>query len=216
MRATDKSRTEALSDGIFAVAITLLVLQITVPQLPAGAANRDLVRSLLDQWPSFVAFLISFTTTFVLWVNHHGLFYLVRGVDRPFLFANGFVVMLVTFVPFPTAVLAHYLEGEAANAAAAFYCGTYVMINAGYNLLWHTAAHRRLVRPDIPQDRVKKIRLAYHAGFFVYLTATVAAWFSAWVGVAICCSLWPVWSLLHYGAAGDGKTQGREPGDRPE
>ncbi len=131
------ARLAAFSDGVFAVAMTLLVIDLKVPPPPPGAANHQL----WGIWPSFLAFVMSFVATLIMWVNHHGLFGLIQGVDARLLFANGLLLLLVTCVPFPTAVLAAHLNRETANTAAALYCGTYVVINLAYNLPWHTATH---------------------------------------------------------------------------
>ena len=180
-RKKEMARVEAFSDGVFAIAITLLVLEIKVPHLDEGASGRDLLAALLNLWPSFVAFLGSFSAILVMWVNHHGLFRLINCVDSRFLFANGLLLMLVTFVPFPTAVLAEYLNRQGANAAVAFYCGTFVLINTAYNLLWYTAAvHRRLIKEDVPQKHVIKIRKAYQMAFPIY---TGAMLFSIWSAI---------------------------------
>ena len=100
------TRVEAFSDGVFAIAITLLILEIKVPH---GIDHGELWAGLRALWPSFVAFFLSFFVILIMWVNHHELLRLVRGVGYPFFFANGFVLLTVTFVPFPTAVLAEYL-----------------------------------------------------------------------------------------------------------
>src|SRR5205823_8450239 len=104
--AEGTARVEAFSDGVFAIAITLLILEIRVP--PAGGAG-GLWAGLLALWPSYVAFLVSFFVVLVMWVNHHELMRLVRVVTYPLLFANGLLLLTVTFVPFPTAVLAQHL-----------------------------------------------------------------------------------------------------------
>ncbi|MGI8744989.1 MAG: TMEM175 family protein [Bryobacteraceae bacterium] len=121
LEKTDTSRLEAFSDGVFAVAITLLILEIKVPQLNhATAGSADLIRALLAQWPSLLAFVISFTSILTMWVNHHEMFGVITQVSRGVLFANGLLLLLITFVPFPTAVLAAYLTHEPARGAAAF------------------------------------------------------------------------------------------------
>ena len=105
----ETSRVEAFSDGVFAIAITLLILEIKVPHL---------LHALLAEWPSLLAFVLSFSAVLVMWINHHGLFNLMQTIDRRSLVANGLLLLLVTFVPFPTAVLAAYIDQEAAHAAA--------------------------------------------------------------------------------------------------
>jgi uncharacterized membrane protein len=103
-------RVEAFSDGVFAIAITLLILEIRAPH---AGLEGGLWAGLLTLWPSYVAFLLSFFVILIMWVNHHELMRLVRAVNYPFLFANGLVLLTVTFVPFPTAVLAERHGGGA-------------------------------------------------------------------------------------------------------
>jgi uncharacterized membrane protein len=189
---------EAFSDGVFAIAITLLIIDIKVPHLPPEAANRELWAALLGLWPSLLALVMSFASILIMWVNHHGLFGRVQGVDAPFLFANGFLLLLITFVPFPTAVLAEYLDREAANTAAALYCGTYVLINIAYNLLWHTATHHRLVRVQVPAAHIRKIRTAYRLTLPIYVVAAALALFHAFAGLVVCSVVWGVWAFLNY------------------
>src|SRR5438093_4481800 len=132
--AESTTRLEAFSDGVFAIAITLLVLEIRVPHPETAAAAGHLWAGLAALWPSYLAFLFSFFVILVMWVNHHELMRLVRAVDYPLLFANGLVLLLVTFVPFPTAVLAQHLATSEATAAVAFYCGTFFLISLGLAL----------------------------------------------------------------------------------
>ena len=201
-KATD--RVEAFSDGIFSVAITLLILEFKVPELPDAAGNADLLAALSGLWPSALALVISFFTVLIMWVNHHGFFELLADVDPRLLFANGFLLLMITVVPFPTAVLARYVKSQSANAAAAVYCGTYVAINVGYNLLWYAAAHnRRLIKPEIPDAHLRKIRNAYLLAFPVYVSAVAVSFLTAYAGLAICMALWVLWARLRYAPEGD-------------
>jgi TMEM175 potassium channel family protein len=135
-----------LSDGGFAVAITLLVLDlIKVPQAPEGQtfSAAALAAILGRQWPAYATFLISFATILI--------FQWVQKSDPVLMFANGFLLLLVTLVPFPTALLGDYLREPAAPTAAAMYAGLFVIISIAFILLWWTAAYRRpLLRPGIP------------------------------------------------------------------
>jgi uncharacterized membrane protein len=198
MGEKETGRLEAFSDGVFAIAITLLIIEIKVPHLPPEAANRELWAAPLGLWPSFLALVMSFASILIMRVNHHGLFGLVQGVDAPFLFANGFLLLLITFVPFPTAVLAEYPDGEAANTAVALYCGTYVLINIAYNLLWHTAIHHRLVRAQAPEAHIRKLRTAYRLTLPIYVVTTGLAFVHAFAGLAVCSAVWGVWAFLNY------------------
>jgi uncharacterized membrane protein len=197
-----KGRIEAFSDGVFAIALTLLILEIRPPQLDAGADGGQFFSAILGLWPSFLAFVLSFFVVLVMWVNHHELFALARGVDHPFLFANGFLLLMVTFVPFPTAVLARFLGTGAAEGAAAFYCGTFFVIAIAYNLLFLSIAHhRRLVRPDVGDDELARVRRAYYLGVLVYGASVGLALWNAAAGLGLCISLWLLWVRLNYGGA---------------
>src|ERR1700761_2870287 len=112
----ETGRLEAFSDGVFAIAITLLVLELKVPHLATGEepTSAGLRFSLLRQWPSYLALFTSFFTVLIMWVHHHTIFKLVRKADARLLFANGFLLLLVSVVPFPTAVVAEYLATPAA------------------------------------------------------------------------------------------------------
>jgi uncharacterized membrane protein len=194
----DTGRVEAFSDGVFAIAITLLVLQLKVPPLDQVADRRALGNALLHLWPSFAAFLTSFSAILIMWMNHHGVFRMVRKVSGPFLVANGFLLLTVTFVPFPTAVLASHVLGPSSTTAAAFYCGTYVLVNIGYNALWGAATRGGLLKPGVPETHVRKIRRAYRVGFFVYVAATGLAFWNAHAGLALATALWLLWGVLEY------------------
>src|SRR5438093_6372658 len=157
------TRVEAFSDGVFAIAITLLILEIRLPEPGTPGAVGSLWAHLAALWPSYLAFTISFFVILIMWVNHHELMRLVRSVDYPFLFANGFVLLLVTFVPFPTAVLAEYLATPEAAPAVTFYCGTFVLISLTWGWLFLTIVRRRLLHADVHSATVARIRRAYAA-----------------------------------------------------
>ena len=195
---SETGRVEAFSDGVFAIAITLLVLELKVPPANQSLDKRALVNVLLRLWPSFVAFLTSFSAILIMWMNHHGVFRMVKRVNGPFLIANGFLLLTVTFVPFPTAVLASHIQGPSSTIAAAFYCGTYVLVNIGYNALWITAIRGQLLKPGVSESHIRKIRRAYLVGFVVYVTATGLALWNAHIGLALSTALWLLWGILEY------------------
>jgi len=200
----ETARVEAFSDGVFAIAITLLVLEFKVPHLASGARDGDLFRSLLALWPSMVAFLGSFAAILIMWINHHGLFRLVHRIDTPFLYANGFLLLMVTFVPFPTAVLAQYLGQGSERAAAVFYVGTFVVTGIAFNVFWWTAVRRRVLKSSVTAEHIGKIRSAYRFGLAIYVASTLVAFWSAPLGLAMCISLWIYWTVLDYRAGGSG------------
>jgi len=189
------TRVEAFSDGVFAIAITLLILEIRVPH--AGAPG-GLWAGLLALWPSYLAFLLSFFVILIMWVNHHELMRLVREVKYPFLFANGAVLLTVTFVPFPTAVLAEHLAAGDARAAVAFYCGTFVVNSLAWGLLLWSILRDRLLHHEVTPDSILRIRRAYMAGPLVYLIATLLALVQPALGLILNASLWLLWVRLCY------------------
>jgi uncharacterized membrane protein len=196
-KATD--RVEAFSDGIFSVAITLLIMEFKVPDLPDTAGNADLLSALSGLWPSALALVSSFCTVLIMWINHHGYFELLNDVDPRLFFANGFLLLMITVVPFPTAALARYINSQSANVAAALYCGTYVAVNVGYNLLWYSAAHnRRLIKPEVSDAHLRKLRNAYLLTFPAYVSAVAVSFLTAHGGLAICMALWVLWARLRY------------------
>jgi len=197
----ETGRVEAFSDGVFAIAITLLILEIRVPEIAEEAGNGRLGAALLHLWPSFLAFVFSFFVILVMWINHHEFMRWVRAVDYPFLFSNGLVLLMVTFVPFPTAVVARHLGTGAANAAVAFYCGTFVLVSVAYQALFLSVAYRRrLVRAEVPDEAIARVRRAYRMGPVVYGLSTLLALWSATLGLLLCASLWILWTRLCYHA----------------
>jgi len=129
-------RLEALSDGVFAIAITLLVLDLAVPAR-TPVRNGGLGSALAHQWPSYFAYLVSFLVIGIIWVNHHTMFSKVGLVDRPVLFANLALLLVVSALPFPTRLLAEYLTaGSDSHTAAAVYSSTMLVMGLAYSVLW--------------------------------------------------------------------------------
>jgi uncharacterized membrane protein len=196
MGEKETARMEAFSDSVFAVAITLLVLDLKVPRLGADSSSEALLRALLAQGPSYLAFVTSFATILIVWVNHHGIFTLVHRTSVPFLFANGFLLLLVTLVPFPTALVSEYLGGPGESLAVAIYSATFLLMDMAFNLLWYTASKgRSLLRAGLPDQALRKITKYYSMGFPIYLLATGLAFVNANISLGICTALWIFWAL---------------------
>lgn len=185
----ETGRVEAFSDGVIAIAITLLILEIKVPKI-ADTASVGLWAKLLDLWPSFLAFAMSFGTILVMWVNHHRIFRLVRTTDYPFLYWNGFLLLTITFVPFPTAVLAEHLACAEATTAAAFYAGTMVAIACAYNGVWrHLGRHPGLLLNSADPEEIAAISRQYRFGPLFYVFAFGLAFVSVAASIATCLAL---------------------------
>src|SRR3954464_12167201 len=127
---------EAFSDGVFAIAATLLVLEFTVS---SGPTAPPLGSQLLHLWPSYLAYVTSFVTIGIIWMNHHTVVGCMRGVDRTLLFLNLLLLMTVAFLPFPTRLVADYLNEPDERYAVFAYAATFVVMSIVYNALWRYA-----------------------------------------------------------------------------
>lgn len=195
----ETTRLEAFSDGVFGVAITLLVLDLKVPPLQSGdivATSAALGRELAMQWPAYLSFVTSFFTVLVMWVHHHALLRLVRMTDGPLMFANGLLLMLITSVPFATAILAKYLMTPAAKMAAIFYSGTFVLIAVAFVLVLLAAGRKKVLMPNVTDAQVSAFCRSYRYGPLNYLAAMIAAAFNVWISLAICTLLWVYWATM--------------------
>jgi len=172
---TETARVEAFSDGVFAVAITLLILEIKVP-----GYDGDLGAKLLLQWPSYLAFVTSFAFIGVMWINHHRLFNHIRKSDDTLLILNLALMFSVCIVPFTTALLAAHLGHPGARTAVVVYDAAYLGVGLFFNLLWRYAASRdgHLLAPDADRAAADKITQQYNYGPTAYLIAVALAWVS--------------------------------------
>jgi uncharacterized membrane protein len=180
--AEGTSRTEAYSDGVFAIACTLLILEI---RLPDAGREGPLWADLMALWPSYFAFALSFFVILVTWIVHCDLMRLIRATTHPVLLANGCALIYVTFIPFPTAVLAAHLAGPEASMAVAFYCGTFVLGSAAFNLLVEAIARGQLCRPEVDAQAISRIRRGFRITFLIYLAATAIALVAPYVALAL-------------------------------
>jgi uncharacterized membrane protein len=170
-----KARTEAFSDGVFAVAATLLVFSLQAPVVRSG----QLAQALLSEWPSYAAYAISFGTILVIWVNHHAVLDSIAHFDRSLLFLNGLLLLTVAAIPFPTGLLAHYLQaGHDQNAAAVAYGVTMSFMALAFTLINVYARRRRLV--TVPYSFVGSA-----LGQLMYPLGTLVSIFSAQLGLVI-------------------------------
>jgi uncharacterized membrane protein len=172
-----KNRLEAFADGVFAIAATLLVIEIHLQ-------GDDVGQGLLDLWPSYFAYALSFLSIGIMWVNHHVVLSFIREADRTFLFINLLLLMAIAFVPFPTAVYAEHLGEEGAREAALAYGLTFTVIAIFFQLFWQYA-YRRLLRPDADRREVTGINRSYLPGVPMYATATLVALVSATAALAL-------------------------------
>jgi len=190
VRASDRrrgpERLEAFSDGVLAIAITLLVLEIRVPPAEDLADPAKLVAALGALWPSYLGYVISFVTIGIIWANHHNLFRIVDRVSHGLILANLLLLLTVGFLPFPTALLAATLETPSAQIGVLVYAGTFVVVAIAFNVLWYEIRTRPgVMRADVEPWSVAAISRSYRLGPPGYLVAFVAALISPMLGMIV-------------------------------
>jgi uncharacterized membrane protein len=180
----DTARLEAFSDGVFAIAITLLILEIDVPEFEEG---RSLWRALADLWPSYFGYAVSFLVIGIMWVNHHNVFRIVRLIDHWILVFNLLLLCCVAFIPFPTAVLAAHIDQPDESTAVVFYAASFVITAIAFNLQWRYATKRApwLLEPDADPRVIASITRRYVVGPFIYLVAAIVGWFFPTAGLVL-------------------------------
>jgi uncharacterized membrane protein len=181
-----KGRTEAFSDGVLAVAITLLVLDLHVYATGHGSVAHQLAQT----WPSFAAYLVSFFVIGVIWVNHHALFALVDRVDRVLLFQNLVLLMFVTTLPFTTSTLAEFIRDDSADArwAVLLYGISNIGMALGFTAMLSRMVHHNLLTRPVPADVARRAVRRFGLGTVAYPAAT---------GLGL---LWPPAILIAIGA----------------
>ena len=179
-------RTEAFSDGVFSIAATLLVLDLKVP-----AANGDLLSALAHLWPAYASYAVSFVTIGIIWMNHHTIFAHLRRVDRPLQVLNLVLLLLVALIPFPTSILATYLEsGHDQAAAGAIYGLVMTGMGVSFGSLWmYVLGHDALRTTTIPVARKRALLLRFAVGTPIYATGIALAFVSAKLSLLIYAAL---------------------------
>jgi len=192
----DTSRIEAFSDGIFCVAITLLAIEIGV-ETKVDETNNGLAQSLVHLWPKYLAYMISFVNVLLAWIGHHGLFKNLRNTNNFVMISNGFLLMLVALVPFPTKTLGLFLLTGAFKTAVVFYTGYFVLISIAFRLLWYAATrNKELLLHDISQAQIKNITRNENIGLICNCVILVTSFFSPWIALALSFVMWVYWIVF--------------------
>jgi uncharacterized membrane protein len=197
------NRLEAFSDGVFAIAITLLVLELHVP--PPGSG--ELGHELLQEWPSYVAYIITFITIGIIWINHHAAFSRLRSVDHSILMWNLLLLLTVSVLPFTTALMAAYLkEGSGERLAAGIYGASFlvmggVFVGANRQIL---LKRPQLLKEPIPPEKARRLLYFAALGQIPYVLAVALAIVSPYVTLAI-CALTAVYYSLPIASRGAGR-----------
>ena len=177
------ARLETFADGVFAIAATLLILNVEVPDL----GDHSLSYELLRLWPAYIGYVVSFVTIGIIWVNHHTVLDQLHSTDRTFLFINVFFLLCIAFIPFPTRLLATYVRTDDGQAAAVLYGITLTTTAVFFNLMWRYAigAGGRLLRADADRRVVDGITRSFRPGVAMYAGATIVGFFQAEVSAAL-------------------------------
>ena len=170
------ARLETFADGVFAIAATLLILNVDA-QVTSGVGN--LGDRLIHIWPSYLAYAVSFVTIGIMWVNHHWVMSQIDHTDRRFLFANIGLLLCIAFVPFPTRLVAEHIRGAGAESAALAFGLTMTVTAIFFNAVWLYASRgRRLLRADADRRVVAGITRTYLPGPWIYFGAALVAFVS--------------------------------------
>jgi len=178
----EMGRVEAFSDGVMAIAVTLLVLGLTVPAI---GSEQSLASNLAHSWPEYFSYIVSFLVIGIVWMNHHRMFSLLVQVDRTLIFLNLFLLLWVVALPFTTSLVATYLlHGFDGSVAVAAYSAVSFMMAVGFTAIWSYATRpgSELLGPDVDPIALRSRTRGFYAGLVVYVFAFGIAFLSAVAG----------------------------------
>lgn len=201
------NRLEAFSDGVFAVAITLLVLELNVP------SGNHLWHQLADEWPSFAAFAVSFWVIGIIWVNHHSVIDHIGRANRTVLFLNLLLLFAVVFIPFSTALIAEHLKsGEDEEAAAAVYAISFTLMSVGFGALWTyivSPRRRAELAVEISDQEIRIRTRRFTVGNLIYPLAIGISFISPAVVLIVIGLLAVYYAIPWGGMSSPGERQAR-------
>ena len=173
----ETGRLESFSDGLFAFAITLLVLNL---RDPVEGASGALFSGLISEWPAFFAFFTSFFTILIMWVNHHHMMDSIRRIDTRFMFLNGVLLLTVVLNPFTTMLVADHLLDSNASTAVGVYAGTFVFLSLVWNVVWRYASKgHRLISSVVSDEIIAKTNRDFNYGTLLYGVAFLLSFITA-------------------------------------
>ncbi|MEO8445953.1 MAG: TMEM175 family protein [bacterium] len=176
------TRIEAFSDGVFAIVVTLLVLELRVPHLPENFTSQIAINELLYLAPKFVSFALSFVVIAIFWVNHHQLFHSLEKSDRGLLWYNNLLLFWLSFIPFPTAFLGeHPLD----TIPVMLYGCVLLAAALSFNLIIYHAMRAELFQPNISKVVLMRAKKRTYLGPFIYFVSIIAAPFSVYISLVI-------------------------------
>jgi uncharacterized membrane protein len=196
----ETARIEAFSDGVIAIAITILALELRAPKLEE-ITSAKFAAAVLDEWPSYFAFVLSFTTILIMWINHHARMALVERIDGLLMFGNGLLMLMIVALSYPTALVGEYLRTPAARGAVVTY-GLFVLGTSGaWNVFMLALRPKRgLLKPGVPPELIASTRRRVALGFLIYVVATGLAIVNEYVGLGVITAMWGFWAVMAYRA----------------
>jgi uncharacterized membrane protein len=196
----ETARPEAFSDGVIAIAITILALELRVPKLEE-ITTAKLVAAILNEWPSYFAFVLSFTTILIMWINHHARMALVERVDGLLLFSNGLLMMMIVALSYPTALVGEYLRTPAGRGAVVTYGLFVVGTSAAWNVfMLALRPERGLLKPGVPPELITSTRRRVAFGLLIYVVATGLAIVNEYLGLGVITAMWGFWAVIAFRA----------------
>jgi len=194
--ANPNARLEAFCDGVFAIAITLLVIEFSVPKPETVHSAQDLWAALAHMAPAIVSFVLSFVVILITWVNHHATLKLLDKSSPSFVYANGLLLLSIAIIPFPTALLGEYLHTDYASPAVVIYDGVLMLLAVAWVLLSSAALRNHLTRDEAATAALRVGHRRGYAAIALYGALTVLAlWFPHAVAVLTILT-WAFW-LVH-------------------
>jgi uncharacterized membrane protein len=195
--ANPNLRLEFFCDAVFAIALTLLIIDIKLPSSVTIESTHDFWRALAQTLPSIFSFLLSFVVIFITWANHHVALKLTNKSSNPFIFANGLLLLSVVFIPFPTALLGEYLFTDHAAPAVMLYSAVCGFQAIGWNLFGRSMLKPKLLTKSEKATFVVRQNCKYsYFAMLVYAACAIAAnWFPRAVAIAIAL-IWIVWLTM--------------------
>ena len=189
-------RIETFSDGVFCIAVTLLSLEVGV-KIKGDTTNNALVNALLDEWPIYLAYTISFVNVLLAWIGHHGLFKMLLKSDNAIMISNGLLLMLVALVPFPTKTLGKFFLTDAFKTAVVFYTGYFVLISIAFRLLWYAASRKAgNIVQGVTAKQIHDTTRNENLGLLFNTIIFGVAFLSPWLALALSFVMWVYWVVF--------------------
>jgi uncharacterized membrane protein len=190
------SRLEAFCDGVFGIALTLLIIDIRIPATVQIANNAEFWLALRNITPSIFAFILSFCIIFITWMNHHSIFHSINKSSGSFIYANAFLLLTVVFIPFPTALLGDHLFTNHSAPSVILYDAVTVLQSLGWILLNGAALRGKLFKDEISHSTMRIANRNGYFAFVVYSILTITAFWFPQTVAAITTLTWIFWLIF--------------------